>query len=324
MKRFFVCVFFTISLCCADAHIFIYHRFNDARYPSTSVSNENLRAQFDYFKDNGYEVVPLSKITQAVKNGEEINPKWIALTIDDGYKSFYENGLPIFREYGYPFALMVYVEASDKKYGDYMTFEQIKEVSQIEGAEIGYHSYGHRHMVSLSEEKLRADFKNGVEIFEKHMGFQPKYFAYPYGEYDDKVKETSLEYGLEVLLNQNSGAVSNKSDLSDLNRTPLADGTNLKAALFSKFLNADWLSPTNYPKNGVVENITIKTDENVSSGYLYVTAHGSRKIEVKDGLVSINLDTLTAKPIRKNHIRIALSINNKTTTKILVKDINAE
>ena len=50
-------------------------------------------------------------------------------------------------EYGYSFALMVYVEASARKYGDFMTFEQIKEVEKY--GEVGYHSYGHPHMVGL-------------------------------------------------------------------------------------------------------------------------------------------------------------------------------
>jgi hypothetical protein len=41
----------------ADAHIFIYHRFNDSRYPTTNTTLEELRKEFDYFKKNGYEVI---------------------------------------------------------------------------------------------------------------------------------------------------------------------------------------------------------------------------------------------------------------------------
>ena len=318
MKKLILSIIAICHFAYGDAHVFIYHRFNDFRHQSTSISNENLRAQFEYFKTKGYEVIPLSRLVEALKNNEEISDKWVVLTIDDGYKSFYEHGLPIFKEYGYPFSMMIYVEASDKKYGDYMDFSQLKEISEF--GELGYHSYAHPHMVSLSDEELRADFEKGINGFEKHLGFKPKYFAYPFGEYNDKIKQISLEYGLEVLLNQNSGAVSNQSELSDIDRTPLMDGTSLSAALASKFLKAKWLSPVEYPKSGIIQQVKIQTDENATKGYLYATNHGTQKVEVNDGLVDVNVGKNVAEHVHKNHIRILLNINGKTTTKILVKD----
>ncbi|WP_349644346.1 polysaccharide deacetylase family protein [Campylobacter sp. RM15925] len=302
----------------ADAHIFNYHRFNDPRHPSTNISNENLREQFEFFKNNGYEVVPLSKLVEALKKSEEIPDKWVVLTVDDGYKSFYENGLPIFIEYGYPFALMVYVEASAKKYGDFMTFEQIKEAAKY--GEIGYHSYGHLHMVGLSNDRLRYDFEDGIRIFEKHMGYKPKYFAYPYGEYNDKIRNMSVEYGLEVLLAQNSSAVGKGSDLLELDRTPLMDGTDLKAALAIKFLKAEWVMPKDYPKNNKIDEVVIKTDENASFGYFSATSKGTKKVKLENGQMRIKFK----EPIDRYKVRMSLKVNGKTTTKILVKDINAE
>ncbi|QKF91319.1 polysaccharide deacetylase family protein [Campylobacter sp. CCUG 57310] len=302
----------------ADAHIFNYHRFNDPRHPSTNISNENLREQFEFFKNNGYEVVPLSKLVNALKNDEEIPDKWVVLTVDDGYKSFYENGLPIFIEYGYPFALMVYVEASAKKYGDFMTFEQIKEAAKY--GEIGYHSYGHLHMIGLSDDRLKHDFEDGIRIFEKHMGYKPKYFAYPYGEYNDKIRNLSVEYGLEVLLAQNSSAVGKGSDLLELDRTPLVNETNLKSALAIKFLKAEWIMPKDYPKNNKIGEVIIKTDENASFGYLSVTGRGTKKVKLEDGTMNVKFK----EPIDRYKVRMSLKVNGKTTTKILVKDINAE
>lgn len=316
--KFYTILFILCGSLWGDAHIFNYHRFDDPRHPSTNISAENLREQFEFFKNNGYEVVPLSKLVNALKKSEEIPDKWIVLTVDDGYKSFYENGLPIFIEYGYPFALMVYVEASAKKYGDFMTFEQIKEVEKH--GEIGYHSYGHLHMVGLSNDRLRHDFEDGIRIFEKHMGYKPKYFAYPYGEYNDKVRNMSVEYGLEVLLAQNSSAVGKDSDLLDLDRTPLMDGTDLKAALAIKFLKAEWIMPKDYPKNNKIDEVIIKTDENASFGYFSATGKGTKKVKLQNGRMSIKFK----EPIDRYKVRMSLKVNGKTTTKILVKDINAE
>ena len=153
MIKTFLASLLTLTFALADAHILVYHRFDDPRHVSTDISIQNLRAQFEYFKNNGYEVVKLSRLVDAVNAGEPIPDNWIVITVDDGYKSFYNNALSVFKEYNYPFALMVYVEASANKYGDYLDFDQIKELEAY--GEIGYHSYAHPRMTRLSDEALR-------------------------------------------------------------------------------------------------------------------------------------------------------------------------
>ena len=96
MKSFLLSLIFAATLW-ADAHIFVFHRFNDSRYPTTNTSLEALRGQFEYFKKNGYEVVPLSKLVDALHAKKEIPDNWVVLTIDDNYKSFYDHGLSVFK-----------------------------------------------------------------------------------------------------------------------------------------------------------------------------------------------------------------------------------
>ena len=114
----------------AGAHIFIYHRFNDERHPSTNTTLLELRANFEYFKHNGYEVIPLEKLISALHKKEPIPDNWVVLTIDDNYKSFYNHGLALFKEYGYPFSMFVYVGATEKNYGDIMSWEELKEIQK--------------------------------------------------------------------------------------------------------------------------------------------------------------------------------------------------
>ncbi|RLA69176.1 MAG: polysaccharide deacetylase, partial [Epsilonproteobacteria bacterium] len=142
----------------ADAHIFVYHRFDDNLHASTNTSIETLRSQFEYLRTNGYKVVPLQTIHHALTNNIPVSDKWVSFNIDDSYKSFYTNALPLFKEYGYPFTLFVYVEATDKHYGDFMTWDQIRDTQQY--GEIGLHSYGHYHSVSLDKESIEEETQN--------------------------------------------------------------------------------------------------------------------------------------------------------------------
>ncbi len=190
----------------ANAHIFVFHRFGDDRHPSTNTTIEQLKTQFEYFKNNGYKVVPTSDIIDKLKAKVDIPDNWVAFHIDDSYKSFYENGLPLFKEYNYPFSLFVYVEATQKKYNDFMTWEQIKESSKY--GEISLHSYSHEHLTKLSNEELIKDTKTSYEIFEEEMGFKPKGYVYPFGEYNEEVKQTIKSFGFDYIGNQNSGSVN--------------------------------------------------------------------------------------------------------------------
>ena len=179
----------------ANAHIFVYHRFGDSKHESTNTSLQELEKEFEYFKANNYKVVTVSKIVEKLKNKEQIPNNWVAFTIDDAYKSFYQNGLELFKKYNYPFTLFVYVEATQKKYPDFMTWDEIKEASKY--GEIELHSYSHKQLVKLTNEEIIKDTNLALEIFEKNLGFKPKAYSYPYGEYDERVKNEIKNFDFE-------------------------------------------------------------------------------------------------------------------------------
>ena len=300
----------------ADAHIFVYHRFGDTRHPSTDTSIEVLKKQFDYFETHGYEVVPLSKLVEALKAKRSIPDNWVVLTIDDSYKSFYTNGLPVFKAYGYPFTLFVYTQGTEARYGDFMTWKQIDEAKKY--GELGFHSHTHPHMVSKSDAWLKNDFEKGLTLMKKHTGERPKYFVYPYGEYDDRVKTIAESFGFEAVCNQNAGAVSVASDVHDLDRIALTGDPNLKSKLETKFLPAEWLEPKAWPEDGIVGNIHVKIDIPVKAerAQLYLTGYGWRWVSVKNDEINITLD----KPLKNRRSRLILKLDNdRISTKILVK-----
>ncbi|NPA73595.1 MAG: polysaccharide deacetylase family protein [Epsilonproteobacteria bacterium] len=308
-------LFFLPLFLFADAHIFVYHRFGDKRYTSTSTPISQLKNEFEYLKKNGYKVVKLSTLVQALKNKEKISDKWVVLTIDDSYRSFYENGLEVFKKYGYPFTIFVYVKSVENKYPDYTSWKELKTISKY--GEIAYHSYSHPHMTYKSDDFLKKDFAKGLRIFEKRMGFKPKYFAYPYGEFDNRVKNIAKSFGFQAILNQNIGAIDKNSDLFDLDRIALTGNANLKVDLAYKHLNAVWIKPKNYPTNGILKQIVAKLDSNDTKDIdYYLSNYGWHKAKIKNGYVSVDID----KKLSKGRNRIALKIKNKIAIKLLIKD----
>lgn len=206
-----------------DIVCFVYHRFGDDRYPSTNIDLDVFRGQLAYLKQNNFTVWPMGRAVEAIQTGTPIPPKTIVLTIDDGYHSFYTNGLPLLEEYGFPATLYVNTESVGHK--DYMSWQEILEAEK-RGVEIGNHSHGHLHFldVELPKERISifvSDLVSAQTIFEKELGFIPKLYSYPYGEYDAIVSGVLTDAGYLSATAQYSGVMHKEHDLMTVPRFPM-------------------------------------------------------------------------------------------------------
>lgn len=298
----------------ADAHIFVYHRFGDAKHASTNTSIEELEKEFQYFKDNNYEVVKLEQIIEKVKNKEPVPSNWVALTIDDSYKSFYDNGLPIFKKYNYPFSLAVYVKATQKGYHDFMSWEEVKEASKY--GSISLHSYDHPHLTKLSAQEIKEDTQKGIELFQQHLGYKPSIYVYPYGEYNEQVAQAIKSFGFDAILNQNNGSVNERSDVQDINRIALVGEVNIKQKLRYNTLDVQWMEPKEYPKDNILKRVVAKVDPKIKNIKLYVTGSTWKDINVKNGII----DEVVNIELKKSRVRVVLSTDYYTVSnKLLIK-----
>ncbi|WP_331774898.1 polysaccharide deacetylase family protein [Sulfurospirillum sp. 1612] len=314
-KIFFLSLLSAITLW-ADAHIFVYHRFGDGRHPSTDTTKSELIREFEYFKNNNYKVVPLETLVTALKQKKNIPDNWVVLTIDDNFKSFYENGLEIFKKYHYPFSLFVYVKATEKRYPDYLTWDQLNEIKKYGSLE--FHSYAHGHLTLMSQQEIEADFKKGMQLFEKHLHLKPKYFSYPYGEFTPRVRDIVKSFGFQAIINQNIGAVGKNSNVFDLDRSALVGKTNLSYLLGLRTLNATWIEPKILPKDKVLKIIKVKTNSTASKGSIYISKYGWENVTIKNGLFDVQVD----KKLTLERNRVIVKIGNKISTKLLIKDLN--
>ncbi|BCD61123.1 MULTISPECIES: polysaccharide deacetylase family protein [unclassified Nitratiruptor] len=313
LRRSSAALLLACSFLFADAHIFVYHRFGDPRYPSTNTSLAELEAQFTYFKQHHYTVVSLSTLVQALQNGKEIPSNWVILTIDDGFKSFL-NALPLFRKFHYPFTLFLATKPIENRYPDYLSWNDLKKIAQY--GQIAFHSHAHPYLVDLSDQEIQNDTKMGLELFAKRLGYTPKYYAYPYGEYDERVKKVIKFFGFTAICNQNIGAISKTSSIFDLDRIALVGKVSLPQMLRFNHLDAVWIEPKSYPKNGILERVHVQIDPIYKHAFVYVTGYGWRKVAVTNGIINQKLHLR----VSKKRIRVIIKVkNSKISTKILVR-----
>lgn len=210
------------------AVITIYHHVSDSTPRSTSLTEQELRIQMEYLRNNNFEVWHLDRLISALQNKEPIPERTAVLTFDDAYSSIYDTGWPLLKEFGFPMTLFVSTQPINDQQRGYMTWDQIREMSE-QGVIIANHMVHHPHMVdALPGEtnadriaRLRAELLQAQEDIRNETGQDHKIMAYPYGEYDDDIVAFIKELGF-VALAQSSGAVGYYSDFTALPRYPLA------------------------------------------------------------------------------------------------------
>ena len=318
MTKVFLLLFLLLSpyLLLADGHIFVYHRFDDTRYPTTNISTKELRKEFNYLKNNGYKVVPLIEIIKKVNNNEKVPSNWVAFSIDDGFKSFYTHGLKVFKEYHYPFTLFIAVKYTEKNYKDYVSWHQLKEISKY--GQVEFHSYGHGHFGQMRNEEIKADMDKGLALMKQHLNYVPNLFVYPYGEYDERVAKVLKPYGFKAVFNQNIGAVNGVcSDLNEIDRSAVVGSNAHDFKLYLKFqelCGVTFTQPTVYPKNKIVKTVEVTLeDKTIKSADIFISNNGWTKVKVHNGKILWHAN----KKVKLNRIKIGVKVKSKIKLMVL-------
>jgi len=296
----------------ADGHILVFHRFGDERYPSANITTNNLEEIISYLNKNKYNVITLEEMIGKISKKEEISKKTICITIDDAFKSFFENGLEILKKNKFPFTVFVNTEAVNRNYNDYMSWDQIKEVSKY--GEIGSHSYSHPHLTKLGNEKAMEEIQKSIADIEKNISEKVKYFAYPYGEYNDEIKWMLKSLGMKGILNQGLGGISKESDKFDLDRLAISNLAGLKWKLRIKHLQAHWMNIERV--DNYIKNIKVEMDKKNKRVQVYLSGYGWEKAEVKNGVLELNIN----KELKSFRNRLIIKTDyNEWSNKLIMK-----
>ena len=195
----------------------MYHRFEENKYPSTNIKINDFKEHLKIIEDNKISFVdPKNFEDELLKNKKQ---RKILLTIDDGFSSFYENAWPILKKKKIPFIL--FVNTREVGSFNYMTWDQIKEISKENFVEIGNHSHSHEYLVDESDSVIREDIKKSILIFEDKLGKNSKFFSYPFGEYSLNFKEIIKSLKFKYAFGQHSGVLDETKDLFELPRFPI-------------------------------------------------------------------------------------------------------
>ena len=237
----------------------MYHRFDESKYPSTNIQMDIFKEQIKIIQNLQYKFYDPKNLDKNFDTSKK--EKKILITIDDAFFSFYKIAWPYLKEEKIPFILFVSTENIGKN--GYMTWEQIKELEKESFVYIGNHSHSHNYLVDLKYEDFISDIDTASSIFKKHLGYNPFFFSYPFGEYNSLIKKY-ISHNFKFSFGQHSGVIDINKDRHELPRFPINEKYgDLKRFTFLinlyplqyKFLYPDekYLTNNNNPPKFLVE-----------------------------------------------------------------------
>ena len=191
----------------------MYHRFDENKYPSTNIKMAVFKQQIEIIKDlnyNFYNPKNLEKNFHIVKK-----EKKILITIDDAFSSFYDVAWPYLKKEKIPFILFVSTKVVGKN--GYMSWAQIKELEKDSNVYIGNHSHTHDYLVNLTNNDFIKDIKLSNDSLIQNLGYNPIFFSYPFGEYNNFIKSHIAE-NFKFSFGQHSGVIDINKNKYELPR----------------------------------------------------------------------------------------------------------
>ena len=195
----------------------MYHRFEENKYPSTNIKINDFLEHIKIIEENNINFINPKNFENELRNNKA--QRKILLTIDDGFSSFYENAWPVLKKKKIPFILFV----STREVGsfNYMTWDQIREISEENFVEIGNHSHTHEYLVEENGELIKNDIEKSITIFKKELGRNSDFFSYPFGEYSIEFKEIIKSLNFKYAFGQHSGVMDETKDFYEFPRFPI-------------------------------------------------------------------------------------------------------
>ena len=127
---------------------------------------------------------------------QPLTRRGVALTFDDGFQSVFTDALPVLRDHGAPAHLFLTTglvrgdncgRAHDVSSLPMLDWKQV-EALHAAGVRMESHTANHPDLRTLADASIAAECDAADRVITARLGRHPRYFAYPYGANDERVR----------------------------------------------------------------------------------------------------------------------------------------
>lgn len=148
-----------------------------------TVKPDDFAAQMGYLAKNGYVVVSLYAVLEALTVGKALPPKPVVLTFDDGYRDLINYAAPVMEPLGFTGTVFVITEMADRELPAYLTWPQLQTL-HTRGWQIEPHTKTHALLEGADRDKQIYEILGSMQSIEANIGVRVRFLCYPAGKYD--------------------------------------------------------------------------------------------------------------------------------------------
>lgn len=213
--------------------VITFHSIDDARGP-LSYPPRRFDAFLGALERGGLPIVDLDTLLEPASGDA------IALTFDDGMHSVFAAALPVLRGHGARAHLFLATGsvadgaiAGNSGRFAMLDWAQIEKLHRA-GVAIEGHTHTHRDCRTLSDAEIDEECATADTLIERHVGRRPRYFAYPFGHHDTRVRaRVGARYAAAF-----TTALAPLTSSGDRSRLPRLDAHYLRSPLCYDHLDA--------------------------------------------------------------------------------------
>ncbi|MBI4866218.1 MAG: polysaccharide deacetylase family protein [Candidatus Wallbacteria bacterium] len=216
--------------------ILCYHHFEEKPLQGFSVKPSDFEQQMAHLAAGGFQVLRLADAVERLEKKAGFPEKAVVITIDDGYRCAYEKALPVLRKYKFPATLFIYPQYVGEK-GDKCRWEDYKRLAAEGLFDIQCHSYTHPNFAQMArklpaqqyEREMHRELFTSKKTLEEKLGLKIDFLAYPFGVYDEQIRDWALQAGYRAMFSVDGAANAPGTRASSVSRTMIMAGDGPKA-----------------------------------------------------------------------------------------------
>jgi len=170
--------------------------------------------QVAYLAESGYTPVSLAQLCDCMEGTTPMPDKPVHITFDDGFTCVLEHAAPILHRHRFPATMFA---LSDRLGGtnDWMTCRGFPERTilsvdglralEAAGFTIGSHTRTHARLTDLAEKDAEDEIMASRAKLEEQLGHAIDYFAYPFGAFNQTVRDIAARAGYRAACSTRSG-----------------------------------------------------------------------------------------------------------------------
>jgi len=179
-----------------------HHVVNSPGFPATKITKSQFEEQMLELKRRDYWTLSPDEFIRL--DGKE-NGRSVLVTFDDSYESAFTNAIPLLKSMDFTATFFIIAGFIGRKSTwdvhlrppAHMTGDEIRKARDL-GFTLGSHTLTHPDLTYLSPARLKEELSASKKLLEDAFGQDIRFLAYPFGRYNERVKEAVRECGYKA------------------------------------------------------------------------------------------------------------------------------